>query len=75
MIMMKRYALCIGNDDYEFLPKLNCAISDAEAVNDMLLSLGFDVELFKNVNNEMLAQKILYFDIPSFHQKDVLIMA
>ena len=59
--MLKRYALCIGNDDYEVLPKLNCAIADAESVNDMLANLDFYVELFKNLNNDLLAQKLSYF--------------
>ena len=61
VIMMKRYALCIGNDGYEILPKLNCAIADAESVNDMLASLDFDVELFKNLDNELLTQKLSSF--------------
>lgn len=39
---MKRLALCIGNNDYTSLSKLNCAINDAVAVAKELSSLGFD---------------------------------
>lgn len=59
--MMKRYALCIGNDDYEILSKLNCAIADAESVYEMLADLDFEVELFRNLNNDLLAQKLSSF--------------
>jgi len=33
---MKRYALCIGNNDYSILDKLKDAVSDAQAVADKL---------------------------------------
>ncbi len=39
---MNRIALCIGNNNYSSLSKLNCAINDAKAVASSLSSLGFD---------------------------------
>ena len=37
---MKKLALCIGNDDYEILPRLNCCIADATAIEEQLKNLG-----------------------------------
>ena len=58
---MKRYALCIGNDDYAIMPKLNCAVADAEAVYSNLLKLDFEAELSKNLDNDSLAKKLSSF--------------
>ena len=45
------YALVIGNNDYQQLPKLEMAISDAEAVARVLeRKYGFDVTLLKNAD-------------------------
>jgi len=38
----KSYAVCIGINDYEYWPKLNCAVSDAMNVKDVLSKVGFD---------------------------------
>ncbi len=44
------YALVIGNDEYEGLPKLKSAVADAEAVADVLRNdYGFNVELLLDV--------------------------
>lgn len=39
---MNRLALCIGNNNYNSLSKLSCAINDAEEVAKALSSMGFD---------------------------------
>ena len=52
---MKKLALCIGNDDYEILPRLNCCIADATAIEEQLKNLGFDTILKTNLNRESLA--------------------
>jgi hypothetical protein len=38
----KSYAVCIGINDYKYWPKLNCAVSDAMNVKDVLFKVGFD---------------------------------
>ena len=43
--VMKRIALCIGNDKYSILPELKCAVADATAMASKLKGLGFDTEL------------------------------
>lgn len=58
---MKKLALCIGNDDYEILPRLNCCIADATAIGEQLKNLGFDTILKTNLNRESLADEILGF--------------
>ncbi len=43
------YALVIGNNDYQNLPKLQTAVKDAEDIADVLKSLyGFEVKLLLN---------------------------
>ncbi len=45
------HALVIGNNDYEFLPKLTTALVDAVAVAELLrLRYGFKVKLLVNAN-------------------------
>ena len=41
----KRFALCIGNDKYTYMQKLDCAINDAKAIAEKLQNLGFDVRV------------------------------
>lgn len=41
---MKRIALCIGNNDYSILSKLDCAKNDADEMANALERLGFDVQ-------------------------------
>ena len=45
----KRVALVIGNNDYQYVPKLQKAVNDAKAVGDTLASLGFEVFRGENV--------------------------
>lgn len=45
LVGRKRFALCIGNDNYTFMQKLDCAINDAKAIADKLHDLGFDVRV------------------------------
>ena len=54
----KRFALCIGNDDYSYLGKLGCAVKDANAVAEALQKLGFDVEIFENTDHEKIIKTI-----------------
>lgn len=54
----KRFALCIGNDDYCYLGKLGCAVKDANAVAEALLKLDFDVEIFENTDQEKIISTI-----------------
>lgn len=56
---MKRYALCIGNNDYEILTKIKYAVDDAKAVSEKLSTLGFDADLFLNLNASELDEKVL----------------
>ena len=48
----KRIALVIGNSLYQYMPDLDCPISDAEDVSDQLSELGFDTYTLYDVNNE-----------------------
>lgn len=41
----KRFALCIGNDNYTHMQKLDSAINDAKAIAEKLQNLGFDVSV------------------------------
>lgn len=56
---MKRYALCIGNDNYDILSKLSCAVADATSVAEKLSVLGFDVDIAMDLNCSELAQTIV----------------
>ena len=49
---MKRYALCIGNNEYQFLNKLKYAVSDAESVAKKLETLGFEVDCKCNLDRD-----------------------
>ena len=43
------YAVCIGIDEYKYWPRLNCAVSDAEATKKKLMEHGFtEVKLITN---------------------------
>jgi len=45
----KSYAVCIGIDEYQYWPKLNCAVADALGMKAKLLAQGFDdVKVIKN---------------------------
>lgn len=58
---MKRLALCIGNQNYEVLPKLNCAVDDAISMGKALKDLGFDTMLGTDLNRETMANLIFEF--------------
>ena len=42
VVVMKRIALCIGNDEYSKMQPLCCAINDATCMSESLKELGFD---------------------------------
>jgi len=49
----KYYALVIGNNEYQFMPKLKTAISDAQVIAEILHSrYGFEVEKLYNATRE-----------------------
>lgn len=56
---MKRLALCIGNDDYSILDKLDCAVADAVAIESTLKQLGFDTILKTNLDRSGLNSAII----------------
>jgi len=53
-----RLALTIGNDNYQFVPKLNKAVNDAESMALEFRKAGFDVEVKKNTNYKGLVRSI-----------------
>lgn len=59
--VMKRIALCIGNDKYSILPELKCAVADATAMASKLKGLGFDTELKTDLKRQELADAIFTF--------------
>lgn len=58
---MKRIALCIGNDNYSNLPKLNCARNDAHGMADILERLGFDTQKVFDVDRSQMISFISDF--------------
>ena len=56
---MKRYALCIGNNDYQILDKLKYAVADAASVAEKLISLGFDVDEAYNLGRDDLCSAVV----------------
>ena len=58
---MNKLALCIGNDNYKTLPKLNCCIADAASMEEQLKTLGFDTILETDLDREGMADAILGF--------------
>lgn len=56
---MKRLALCIGNQDYEVLPKLKCAVADAVSMEKVFKELGFDTMIGTDLKREDMANLIL----------------
>jgi formylglycine-generating enzyme required for sulfatase activity/uncharacterized caspase-like protein len=40
--MAKNWAICVGINQYDNLPPLNCAVRDAEAMRDYFTEVGFD---------------------------------
>jgi len=56
-----RYALVIGNDDYEALPDLRKAVNDANAVGDALETIGFTVIRGENLTQRQMQDRL--FDL------------
>ena len=52
---MKRYALCIGNNNYKALNKLLAAKADAEVMAEKLKVLGFDVDTAYDLEGRKMA--------------------
>ncbi|MEA5138569.1 caspase family protein [Arcicella rigui] len=46
----KRFALIIGNKDYQYASSLKNPINDVEDINESLLRLGFEVQILKNAD-------------------------
>lgn len=59
---MKGYALVIGIDNYETLPKLDNAVNDARAIGDALEKSGFIVKLALNLTIDNFHTEIDQFD-------------
>lgn len=55
---MKKIALCIGNNDYEYLAKLSFAVNDAKAISEKLQNIGFDVICKTNLTLRDMAYEI-----------------
>jgi hypothetical protein len=51
-----RVALVVGNNDYQSVPRLRNAVTDATAIANMLRNLGFNVTLVTNVSGPQFAK-------------------
>lgn len=58
---MKRIALCIGNDNYITLSKLNCAKNDAYEISTALERLGFDTQQVCDIDRTKMVDVITDF--------------
>lgn len=59
--MENRIALCIGNNDYEYLPQLLCAKNDAERIGESLCKLGYETTVKINLNRTEMGNIIFEF--------------
>ena len=59
--MNKRIALCIGNNSYEHLSSLSCAINDADVMGDVLMRLGYDSIVAHDLNRSDMGKTIFDF--------------
>lgn len=59
--MNKRIALCIGNNSYEHLSSLSCAINDADVMGDVLMRLGYDSIVAHDLNRSDMEKLFLTF--------------
>ena len=57
----KRVALVIGNNDYEYVPKLARAVNDANAMGETLKQLGFSVTVAENQDRRQFSEAMLAF--------------
>ena len=48
----------IGNDKYDYLPRLEKAVNDARAVADHLGKLGFEVIIVENGNRRTMSDEV-----------------
>jgi uncharacterized caspase-like protein len=53
-----RFALLIGNNDYEHAPKLRNAVNDATDLGAVLKELGFSVQVVTNADHRTMEQSI-----------------
>ena len=58
---MKRIALCIGNDNYSTLSKLNCAKNDAQEMANAFKRLEFETQLICDANRTQMVDTITEF--------------
>lgn len=58
---MKRIALCIGNNNYAHLPKLNCAKNDANKMGNALKRLGFVTQIAFDLDRNAMIDVITKF--------------
>lgn len=56
---MKKLAICIGNNDYQYIGALKYAVSDAEAMKEKLSMLDFEVQLYKNLDRDSMIDSIM----------------
>jgi hypothetical protein len=54
----RRLALALGNDGYQYVPKLTKASNDADSMASELQRAGFEVDLKKNVNYKNMVRTI-----------------
>lgn len=59
--MEKRIALCIGNNDYQYLPQLLCAGNDANSMGEALYRLGYETTVKTNLNRTEMGSIIFEF--------------
>ena len=59
--MEKRIALCIGNNNYEYLPQLLCAENDAKRVGETLHKLGYETTVKTNLKRTEMGNVIFEF--------------
>lgn len=58
----KRVALVVGNNDYQYVPRLQKAVNDARTMGDTLKQLGFTVMVAENQTRRAFSQTLLAFD-------------
>ena len=55
----KQFALIIGNDNYQFVPRLKTAVADARAVQDLLKQrFGFETTLLLNATRDQIVSAL-----------------
>lgn len=59
--MEKRIALCIGNNNYEYLRQLLCAENDAKRIGESLCKLGYETMVKTNLNRTEMGNIIFEF--------------